>query len=283
MKLFIKKINDYIEEQFFERTRDLCSGKGGHITKSKFKVAIENLQEELQNKIKTLAEEDEILSSINCYYIKGYNIKTAETASNIVNKLIDSSETASSAKDPDIPYIKSVQQIPNKQGSNIYKVTLQPKSKISFQDDNKTLSCGQQMMKNLKFSHKIRQEYGSFHVEREIPTFLKKDHNILIKQQRIFRLIDEHKQTTEYNQPTKPIKTKIFIAENHQMTLAVETKTNEDGSIEWTNYTVKDLYPPTPPETEIKSSSSSSSSSSSTKSDLVPRSTIRKFKYPCPA
>ena len=233
MKLFIKKINDYVEEQFLQRTRNLYSGKGGHITKYRFKLAMENLQEDLQNKIKTLAEEDEILSSINCYYIKGYNIKTAETASNIVNKLIDSSETASSAKDPDIPYIKSVQQIP------------------------------------------------SFHVEREIPTFLKKDHNILIKQQRIFRLIDEHKQTTEYNQPTKPIKTKIFIAENHQMTLAVETKTNEDGSIEWTNYTVKDLYPPTPPETEIKSSSSSSSSSSSTKSDIVPRST--KKIYPCAA
>jgi hypothetical protein len=48
----------------------------------------------------------------------------------------------------------------------------------------------------------------------------------------------------EYNQPTKPIKTKIFIVENHQMTLAVETKNNEDGSIEWTNYTVKDLFPP---------------------------------------
>ena len=75
---------------------------------------------------------------------------------------------------------------------------------------------------------------------------LKKDHNILIKQQRIFRLIDEHKHTTEHNQPTKPIKTRIFIAENHQMTLAVETKmTNEDGSIKWTNYTVKDLYPQT--------------------------------------
>ena len=73
-------------------------------------------------------------------------------ASNIVNKLIDSSETASSAKDPDKPYIKSVQQIPNKQGSNLYKVTPQPKSKISFQDDSKTLSCGQQMMKNLNFT-----------------------------------------------------------------------------------------------------------------------------------
>ena len=132
------------------------------------------------------------------------------------------------------------------------------------------------MMKNLKFSHKIWQEYGSFHVEREIPTFLKKDHNILIKQQQIFRLIDVHKHTIEYNQPTKPIKTKIFIAENHQMTLAVETKmTNEDGSIKWTNYTVKDLYPPTPPETETESSSSSCSS---TKSDLVPRS--RKKSYP---
>ena len=130
MKLFIKKINDYIEEQFFERTWDLCSSKRVHITKSK--VALENLQEELQNKIKILAEEDEILSSINCYYIKGYNIKTAETASNIVNKLIDSSETASSAKDPDKPYIKSVQQIPNKQGSNLYKVTLQPNLKYPF-------------------------------------------------------------------------------------------------------------------------------------------------------
>ena len=128
----LKKINDYIEEQFFERTRVLNSGKGGHITKYRFKVAIENLQEDLQNKIKTLAEEDEILSSINCYYIKGYNIKTAETASNIVNKLIDSSETASSAKDPDKPYIKSVQQIPNKQGSNLYKVTLQPNLKYPF-------------------------------------------------------------------------------------------------------------------------------------------------------
>ena len=61
MKLFIKKINDYIEEQFFQRTRDLCSGKGGHMTKYRFKLAIENLQEELQNKIKALAEEDEIL------------------------------------------------------------------------------------------------------------------------------------------------------------------------------------------------------------------------------
>ena len=119
MKLFIKKINNYIEEQFFERNWDLCSGKRVHITKSK--VAIENLQEELQNKIKILAEEDEILSLINCYYIKVYNIKTT---SNIVNKLIDSSETASSAKDPDKPYIKSVQQIPNKQGSNLYKVPL---------------------------------------------------------------------------------------------------------------------------------------------------------------
>ena len=70
--------------------------------------------------------------------------------SNIVNKLINASETAGpgSAKDPDKPYIKSVQQIPNKQGSNIFKVTLQPKSKISFQDYNKTLSFGQQMMKN---------------------------------------------------------------------------------------------------------------------------------------
>ena len=260
MKLFIKKINDYVEEQFLERTQNLYSGKGGHITKYRFKLAMENLKEDIQNKIKTLAEEDEILSSINCYYIKGYNIKTAETASNIVNTLIDSSETASSTKDPDKPYIKSVQQIFNKQGTNLYKVTLQPKSKISFQDDSKTLSCGQQMMKNLKFSHKIRQEHGSFHIQREIPTFLKKDHNILIKQQRILRLIDEHKHTTEHNQPTKPIKTRIFIAENHQMTLAVETGNNEDGSIAWTNYTVKDLYPPTPPETEIESSSSSCSS-----------------------
>ena len=51
------------------------------------------------------------------------------------------------------------------------------------------------------------------------------------------------------------------------MTLAVETKNNEDGSIEWTNYTVKDLFPPTPPDTEIESSSSSCSS---TKSDKDP-------------
>ena len=51
--------------------------------------------------------------------------------------------------------------------------------------------------------------------------------------------------TTEYNQPTKPIKTRIFIAENHQVTLAMETKNNED-------YTVKDLYPSAPTETEIK-------------------------------
>ena len=117
VKLFIKKINDYVEEQFLERTQNFYSGKGGHITKYRFKLAMENLQEDLQNKIKTLAEEDELLSSINCYYIKGYNIKTAETetASNIVNTLIDSSETASSTKDPDKPYIKSVQQIPNKQ------------------------------------------------------------------------------------------------------------------------------------------------------------------------
>ena len=171
------KINDYIEERI---SWVLNSGKGAHITKYRCKVKIENLQEDLQNKIKTLAEDDEILSSINCYYIKGYNIKTAETASNIVNKLIDSSETASYAKDPDKPYIKSVQQISNKQGSNLYKVTLLSKSKISFQDHSKTLSCGQQMMKNLKFSHKIWQEHGSFHIEQEIPTFLKKDHHILI-------------------------------------------------------------------------------------------------------
>ena len=59
----------------------------------------------------------------------GYNIKTTETASNIVNKLIN-------AKDLDNLYIKSVQQIPNKQESNIYKVILQPKFKISFQNDN---------------------------------------------------------------------------------------------------------------------------------------------------
>ena len=52
------------------------------------------------------------------------------------------------------------------------------------------------------------------------------------------------------------------------MTLAME-KINEDGSIEWTNYTVIELYPLTPPETEIESSSSSCSS---TKSNLVPRS-----------
>ena len=49
------------------------------------------------------------------------------------------------------------------------------------------------MMKTLKFSQKIWQEYGSFHVEQEIPTFLKKYHNILIKQQQIFRLIDKQK------------------------------------------------------------------------------------------
>ena len=41
MKLFIKKINNYIEEQFFERTQVFNSGKAGHITKYRFKIAIE--------------------------------------------------------------------------------------------------------------------------------------------------------------------------------------------------------------------------------------------------
>ena len=61
-------------------------------------------------------------STVTTLY-KCYNIKATETASNLVNKLINSSETASSAKDPDKPFIKSVQQIPNKQGSNLYEYT----------------------------------------------------------------------------------------------------------------------------------------------------------------
>ena len=122
---------------FFFLNQDLCSSKWGHVTKSKIKEAMENLQDKLQNKIKTLAEEDEILFQSN--------------VSNIVNKLINASETAQVQALLKIPIkLKSVQQIPNKQGSNIFKVTLQPKSKISFQDYNKTLSFEQKMMKNLK-------------------------------------------------------------------------------------------------------------------------------------
>ena len=254
MKLHIKKINDYVEEQCWSSINYLCSGRGGHVTKYKIKDTLLDLQKEIINKIKLIAEEDEILSSINSYYIKGNKVQTTAMACNIVNRLINSSENVSMhTEEPSKPYIKAVQEIPTNTGTYIYKVTLQPKSKLSFQEDNKTLSCGQRMMQNLKFSNKIRQECGSFHVEREIPSFLKKDQQILKKQQRIFKLVDQHKNTAENNQSAKPIKTKIFIAENHQMTLAVENRTNEDGSTEWTNYTVKDLYPPTPIEIEMES------------------------------
>lgn len=274
MKLHTKKITDYVEEQCWSSINYLCSGRGGHVTKYKIKDTLLDLQREIINKIKLLAEEDEILSSINSFYIKGNKVQTTAMACNIINRLINSTSESVTmhAEEPSTPYIKAVQEIQTKQGTHIYKVTLQPKSKLSFQEDNKTLSCGQLMMKNLKFSNKIRQEYGSFHVEREIPSFLKKDHQILVKQQRIFKLVDKHKHTAENNQSAKPIKTKIFIAENHQMTLAVETRTNEDGSTEWTNYTVKDLYPLTPIEIEIESTrrrknTLSISDASSTKSD----------------
>ena len=75
---------------FFFLNQDLCSSKWGHVTKSKIKEAIENLLDKLQNKIKTLAEEDEILSSIKCFQ---YCQQTDK---------LNASETAGpgSAKDP---------------------------------------------------------------------------------------------------------------------------------------------------------------------------------------
>ena len=54
------------------------------------------------------------------------------------------------------------------------KVTLRSKSNISYIDDKKMSSCGQQKVKSLKFSQKIWQEYGASLAESEIQAFKKR-------------------------------------------------------------------------------------------------------------
>ena len=230
-------------------------GKGSSINKNKVINYIQNLNSTLISKLKEIEIENQVINLANNVYISGEKIKTVDDARNIVTSIIRFNDNGdiNKAITPELnDFISSINEVKSSK-RKVFKLVLKNKSRMKVSIDGVELSATQVLFRQLKHAAKIREVWGSFFLEKQIPILLKTDFEVLKKHDRIIKKLHTREQNQERDSRT--LHTKIYYSFEYKEVVIAKryrtrpTKSNLDYSFTpWEICGVTDLYPSPQPE-----------------------------------
>ena len=228
-------------------------GKGSSINKNKVINYIQNLNSTLISKLKEIEIESQVINVANNVYISGEKIKTVDDAHNIVTSIIrynlkgDNYKAVTHNTNDLISSINEVKSSKRK----VFKIVFKNKSKIKVNIDGQDLSVTQLLFRQLKHAAKIREVWGSFFLEKEHPMCLKTDFQVLKRHDRIIKQLHMKNQERD----SRTLHTKIYYSFEYKEVVFAKryrtrsTKLNLDYDFTpWEVFGVTDLYPSPEPE-----------------------------------
>jgi len=243
MKFLVENFSEFLNNSCESLLLEIDNFKTSSRNKAKFTNLIHNLNSSLSAKLQEIQIEREVAKVANNVYISGQNISNIHNAKEIVNSIVNYNKSEADRIQID-DFITNVQEMKHKSNDKkFFKISFKPKVHKKICIEGKELSMTQLLFKNLKYASKIRDQFGSFFLEKEIPHVLKEDYDVLKRHDRNIKKIHMRDSKQEGNNRTT-LHSKIYYSFiEKKLVLAKRYRLNDLTYTQWEVFGVKDLYP----------------------------------------